>query len=257
MKKVCRESPKVTVSSEGILFTFGRTFSAGSSCSADGGAARSVQLSPLSCDLECVTHRIRDSFLSPAFHFNKSFHAHGLIRGTFLFVGSEVIYGNSRNNVCRKKDASCWHALPFPGTDVLFWLDKYRVYWVFSTDVKRNTKEKENGSICEPGRVIWTGDSKLLNLLLDSILKYAGFKKYCWSNYGAKCSCFHKGRLCLPNLLIFSECIKQTVDTAQVTEIVYLKIPSPLPNTFKIGQGNYKPGVTCESGADQENGKLG
>lgn len=113
MKKVCRESPKVTVSSEGILFTFGRTFSAGSSCSADGGAARSVQLSPLSCDLECVTHRIRDSFLSPAFHFNKSFHAHGLIRSTFLFVGSEVIYGNSRNNVCRKKDASCWHALPF------------------------------------------------------------------------------------------------------------------------------------------------
>lgn len=54
-------------------------------------AAWSIQLIPLSCDLECVTHWIRHSFLSPAFHFSKSFHAHGLILSTFLFVGSEVI----------------------------------------------------------------------------------------------------------------------------------------------------------------------
>lgn len=130
-------------------------------------------------------------------------------------------------------------------------------YWIFSTYVKWKTKEKENGRICKLGRVIWTGDSKPFHLLLDSILKYAGFKKYCWSKYRTKCSWFHKGKLCLPNLLIFSECIKQTVDTAQVTEIVYLKIPSPLPNSFKIGQGNCKPRVTFESGTDQVNGNSG
>lgn len=48
--------------------------------------AWSIQLIPLSCDLECVTHRVRDSFLSPAFHFSKSFHARGLILSTFLSV---------------------------------------------------------------------------------------------------------------------------------------------------------------------------
>lgn len=37
------------------LFMFECTFRTGSSCAVDGEAAQSVQLIPLSCDLECDT----------------------------------------------------------------------------------------------------------------------------------------------------------------------------------------------------------
>lgn len=64
------------------------TFGTGSSCAADAEAAQSMQLIPLSCDLECVTRWIRDSFLSPAFHFSKSFRARHLILSTTIFFVS-------------------------------------------------------------------------------------------------------------------------------------------------------------------------
>lgn len=66
---------------------FEHTFRTGSSCSANGETAQSMQLIPLSCDLEYMTHQIRDSFLSPAFHFSKSFHATHLILSMVVVVG--------------------------------------------------------------------------------------------------------------------------------------------------------------------------
>lgn len=68
------------------LLMFECTFRTGSSFTVDGEAAQSTQLIALSRDLECVTQRIRDSFLYPAFHFSKSFHTQHLIQSTFFFL---------------------------------------------------------------------------------------------------------------------------------------------------------------------------